>query len=148
MQGSGLAATQSRVLPGFSRLDLAGSGSVTVVTGGRQSVVVRADNNLIRYVTTRVAAGTLVIGTTGSYTTRTPMSVKVSAPSLAAVTLSGSGAISVADAADTGEARDDVPPAELANYCLHALQAASSLPSEAAAHRLVTVTLAGLHLPR
>ena len=95
VQGSGVAATQSRVLPGFSRLDLAGSASVTVVTGGRQSVAVRADNNLIRYVTTRVAAGTLFIGTTGSYTTRTPMSVEVSAPSLAAVTLSGSGEISV-----------------------------------------------------
>ena len=54
----------------------------------------------------------------------------------------------IADAANTGEVRDDVPPMELANYCLHALQAASSLPSEAAAHRLVTVTLAGLRLPR
>ena len=46
------------------------------------------------------------------------------------------------------EVRDDVPPAELASYCLHALQAASSLPSEAAVRRLVTVTLAGLRLPR
>jgi len=54
----------------------------------------------------------------------------------------------IADGVSTGEVRDDVPPTELANYCLHALQAASSLPSEAAAHRLVTVTLAGLHLPR
>ena len=54
----------------------------------------------------------------------------------------------IADAANTGEVRDDVPPTELASYCLHALQAASSLPSEAAVHRLVTVTLAGLRLPR
>jgi AcrR family transcriptional regulator len=54
----------------------------------------------------------------------------------------------IADAANTGEVRDDVPPTELASYCLHALQAASSLQSEAAAHRLVTVTLAGLQLPR
>jgi hypothetical protein len=44
--------------------------------------------------------------------------------------------------------RDDVPPAELASYCLHALQAASSLSSEAAVRRLVTVTLAGLRLSR
>jgi len=50
----------------------------------------------------------------------------------------------IAGAANTGEVRDDIPPAELANYCLHALQAASSLPSEAALQRLVTVTLAGL----
>jgi AcrR family transcriptional regulator len=53
----------------------------------------------------------------------------------------------IADAVSTGEVRDDVPPTELASYCLHALQAASSLPSEAAVHRLVTITLAGLRLP-
>ena len=95
VRGSGVAATQSRVLPRFSRLDLAGSTTVTVVAGGRQSVVVRADSNLIRYVTTHVVAGTLVIGTTGSFTTRSPMNVQVSVPSLSAVTLSGSGEISV-----------------------------------------------------
>ena len=36
---------------------------------------------------------------------------------------------------------------ELASYCLHALAAASSLPSAAAIRRLVTVTLAGLRPP-
>jgi AcrR family transcriptional regulator len=40
--------------------------------------------------------------------------------------------------------RDDVAPAELASFCLHALTAASGLTSEAAVHRLVRVTLAGL----
>ena len=95
VQGSGVAATQSRVLATFSRLDLAGSNDVTVAVGRRQSVVVRADSNLMRYVTTRVVAGTLVIGTTGSFTIRSPMSVEVSVPSLAAVALSGSGKISV-----------------------------------------------------
>jgi len=54
----------------------------------------------------------------------------------------------IADAANTGEVRDDVPPTELASYCLHALQAASSLHSEAAVHRLVTVTQAGLRRQR
>jgi len=38
VRGSGVAATQSRVLPRFSRLDLAGSTTVTVVAGGRQTV--------------------------------------------------------------------------------------------------------------
>ena len=95
VQGSGVAATQSRALPTFSGLDLAGSNNVTVVVGGRQSVVVHADSNLVGYVTTRVVAGTLVIGTTGSFTARSPMSVEVSVPSLVAVRLSGSGEISV-----------------------------------------------------
>jgi AcrR family transcriptional regulator len=44
----------------------------------------------------------------------------------------------------TGHTRDDIPPDELASYCLHALTAASSMPSTAAIRRLVTVTLAGL----
>jgi AcrR family transcriptional regulator len=43
-----------------------------------------------------------------------------------------------------GDVRDDVAPEELASYCLYALAAASSLASEAAVHRLVAVTLAGL----
>jgi hypothetical protein len=52
------------------------------------------------------------------------------------------------EAAETGVLRDDVAPDELANYCLHALTAAGSLPSKAAVRRLVTVTLAGVRLPR
>ena len=49
------------------------------------------------------------------------------------------------EGAEAGDLRDDVAPDELAGYCLHALTAASSLPSKAAVRRLVTVTLAGLH---
>ncbi|MBA3504635.1 MAG: TetR/AcrR family transcriptional regulator [Betaproteobacteria bacterium] len=51
------------------------------------------------------------------------------------------------EGAATGDLRDDVAPNELASYCLHALTAASSLPSKAAVRRLVTVTLAGLRPP-
>lgn len=40
--------------------------------------------------------------------------------------------------------RTNMPPAELASYCLHALNAAAALLSEAAVGRLVTITLAGL----
>jgi AcrR family transcriptional regulator len=50
----------------------------------------------------------------------------------------------VAEGAKSGDLRDDVPPDELASYCLHALAAAPDLPSKAAVRRLVTVTLAGL----
>jgi AcrR family transcriptional regulator len=52
------------------------------------------------------------------------------------------------EVAATGNLRDDVAPDELAAYCLHALGAASSLPSKAAVRRLVRVTLAGLRPPR
>jgi AcrR family transcriptional regulator len=50
----------------------------------------------------------------------------------------------LAGAAQAGDVRDDVAPDELARYCLHALSAASTLPSPAAVRRLVAVAQAGL----
>jgi len=94
-QGSGIAATQTRAVAPFSSLDLAGSNIVTVTVGAPQSVVVHADTNLLADITTRVAAGTLIIGDTGSFTARAPMSVQVSVPVLTTLKLSGSGQISV-----------------------------------------------------
>ncbi|NUP11351.1 MAG: TetR/AcrR family transcriptional regulator [Polyangiaceae bacterium] len=48
------------------------------------------------------------------------------------------------ESARAGVVRRDVPPEEIARFCLHALTAASSLRSEAALRRLVALTLAGL----
>lgn len=52
------------------------------------------------------------------------------------------------EVAAAGNLRSDVAPDELATYCLHALTAASGLPSEKAIRRLVTITLSGLRPPR
>jgi AcrR family transcriptional regulator len=43
-----------------------------------------------------------------------------------------------------GNVRSDITPDELVNYCLHALVAASRLPSKAGVRRLLAVTLDGL----
>lgn len=48
------------------------------------------------------------------------------------------------EAAASRAVRDDVAPAELATFCLHALSAAGELPSRAAVRRLVAVTVAAL----
>jgi hypothetical protein len=94
-KGSGHAISQTRAVGPFTAVDLAGSNNVTIHVGGRRQVVVRADDNLINRVTTRVLAGRLVIANTpGSFTTSTPMSVEVTVPSLDALSLSGSGVIS------------------------------------------------------
>src|SRR4051812_48047204 len=42
------------------------------------------------------------------------------------------------------DVRDDVPPKELATYCMHALGAAGAVPSRAAVRRVVGVVLTGL----
>lgn len=53
----------------------------------------------------------------------------------------------IAEAAAAGAVRSDIAPDELAGYCLYALTAAGGLPSAAAVHRLVIVTLSGLRPP-
>ena len=92
--GSGVAATQARSLPPFTGVDLAGDNNIIVHVGARQSVIIHADSNLLRRVTTRVRSGRLVVGTTaGNLNPKTPMFVTVSVPSLDALTLQGAGNI-------------------------------------------------------
>jgi hypothetical protein len=53
----------------------------------------------------------------------------------------------ISDAATAGATRRDMPADELTTYCLHALTAAATARSTAAADRLVTLILAGLRPP-
>ena len=53
----------------------------------------------------------------------------------------------LAEGAEVGSVRSDIAPGELAGYCLHALTAAGTLPSETAVRRLLAVTMAGLRPP-
>ena len=53
----------------------------------------------------------------------------------------------LAEAAKTGDVRDDISPDELAGYCVNALAGARRQRSKAAVRRLVTVTLDGLRPP-
>ena len=100
-RGSGVPATQTRDVPAFDGVELAGGNNVVIRVGGKQSVVVRADDNLLDRVTTRVQSGTLVVGNTpGSVTTKSPMSVVVTVPTLSELTLAGGGNI-VVDGVDT-----------------------------------------------
>jgi Putative auto-transporter adhesin, head GIN domain len=94
--GSGVAATQARSLPPLTGVDLAGANNVVVRVGARQSVIVHADSNLLGRVTTQVSSGSLVIGNTpGTLNARSPMFVAVSVPSLDAISVQGSGNLSV-----------------------------------------------------
>jgi hypothetical protein len=96
IDGSGEPATQARDVAAFHGLELAGSNNVVIHVGEKQSVVVRADDNLLDRVTTDVRSGKLVIANTpGSFTTKSRMMVEVGVPTLEALTLTGSGNIVV-----------------------------------------------------
>lgn len=94
--GSGHAISQARRMPAFGAVELAGSIPVTVRAGAPRSVVVHADDNLVSRVTTRVEGGTLVVGTLpGSFRARVSTYVAVTTPTLTALTLSGSGIVTL-----------------------------------------------------
>jgi hypothetical protein len=77
--------------------------------GEEQSVVVKADDNLIDRVTTEVKSSTLVVGTTsGSFTAKTPMRVEITVPTLGTLTLTGSGNI-VVDGVDADSFHVSLP---------------------------------------
>jgi Putative auto-transporter adhesin, head GIN domain len=95
-QGSGVAATETRQVPSFTGVELAGGNNVTVRVGGERSVVVRGDDNLLSRITTQVEDGNLVVGQTpGSFETKSPTRVEVSVSSLDDLTLTGSGILTV-----------------------------------------------------
>lgn len=50
----------------------------------------------------------------------------------------------ITEAVAAGSVRDDIPPSELAGYCIHALEAVGHAPSGKSVTRLVTLTLAGI----
>lgn len=107
IQGSGVAAAQTRALPTFRGVELAGAADVVVHVGGPQKVVVHADDNLVTRVTT-VRSGDLVVGTRGSFSTARQMVIDMTVPSLSSATLSGSGVV-VVEGLRAGRFVVDVP---------------------------------------
>jgi len=92
LNGSGVSATQTREVGEFRSVSVNGSGAVRVKLGEAPSVRVITDDNLIEHVRTRVECGALVVDwERGSYSPKVALVVEISAPSLEAVSLSGSG---------------------------------------------------------
>lgn len=94
-RGSGHSVTVQRAVAPFTAVELAGANLVVVEAGTTQSVAVTGDDNLVDRVTTVVRDGRLVIDDTGSFTTKAPMRVAVTVPTLDRVELSGDGTVSV-----------------------------------------------------
>jgi hypothetical protein len=96
--GSGVPASETRNLPPFDGIELAGSNNVAIRLGREQSVVVHADDNLVARITTRVSGGKLVIGDEGgNFTTQSPMRIDVTVAALDELALTGSGTIVAAE---------------------------------------------------
>ena len=94
-RGSGVSVTDHREVAPFAGVELAGENTVVIQVGAPVSVAVTGDDNLVGRVTTVVRAGRLIIDNAGSFTTKAPMHVAVSVPSLVGVELGGAGTVTV-----------------------------------------------------
>ena len=62
--GSGNVVTEDRPVSDFNRVSLTGVGEVIITQGEEESLTVRADDNIMRYIKTEVKDGTLILGFT------------------------------------------------------------------------------------
>lgn len=61
-RGSGNVVTEEREASGFDNVALTGIGTVEIIQGDTESVVVQAEDNIISFITTEVQDGTLILG--------------------------------------------------------------------------------------
>lgn len=97
--GSGQAATETRQVSGFTKVDLASVGDVVVEQGDAESLSIEADDNVLPSLTSEVVDGTLKLDRRPGLGLRsvTPIRYRVTVTRLDGVRLSGSGTITADD---------------------------------------------------
>ncbi len=95
VNGSGHVATENRQVSGFTKIELSGTGEVTIAQGDTESLTVEADDNVLPKLTSNVSDGTLKLDKKPGTTIRTknPIRYRVTVKDLTGLGLSGSGSV-------------------------------------------------------
>jgi hypothetical protein len=94
--GSGNIVTETRKTGSFDAISVGGSFEVEVKTGDVISVVVEADDNIMKYIKTKVSGNTLKINTEGLHNySDVHMKVYVTAPAITGIKASASADVVV-----------------------------------------------------
>lgn len=95
VSGSGQVATENRQVSGFTKIDLSGTGEVTIEQGGAESLTVEADDNVLPALTSKVSDSTLKLDKKPGTTLRTknPIRYRVTVKELTGLEISGSGSV-------------------------------------------------------
>ncbi len=100
VKGSGVAASESRNTTNFTGVDVGGIFEVEIVAGKDFAVQVEADDNLLQYVKTEVRGDVLRIETTERIDSHNPLRIRVSAPDIELLDVSGVSKVSLAGVAN------------------------------------------------
>lgn len=91
--GSGVVKTETRTVSGFTAVELAGNGEVTVQQSGTESLSISAEENLLPLLTSEVVDGTLKLGVKDGarIDSSQPITYQVSLKNLSGLDIGGSG---------------------------------------------------------
>lgn len=95
--GSGNTAEEGREVNNFNRVRLEGIGKLVIVPGETESLTIRADDNLLPYLTSDVRGNELVIGVKRGYnlSPRETIEYTLAVTDLSAIYLDGAGSIEI-----------------------------------------------------
>ncbi len=97
VRGSGNIVTEQRDLTSFTSVDVSSVFQVELTAGKEFAVEIEADDNLVPVIKTEVVDGKLKLSTTQSIRGRSRMIVRISAPDIERVDVSGAAKVNVAD---------------------------------------------------
>jgi hypothetical protein len=95
VQGSGNVQTEKRSAADFKSIEVGGIFEVEVVAQKDFSVEVEADDNLLQYIKTEVKGDTLEISTEKSISPKGPVRIRISAPNIENLDISGVSKVSL-----------------------------------------------------
>jgi hypothetical protein len=102
-RGSGQLATESRPVSGFTRVELSGTGELTIEKTGTESLSISAEDNLLPRLTSEVSGDTLTLGTepNTSIEPTEPITYSLTVKDLTGLVVSGSGSVRVSNLTTT-----------------------------------------------
>jgi len=97
IKGSGDVITETRDLSGFKSIDVGGAFSVEIFAQQKFSVEITADDNIIPLIKTEISNGELQIGRKKRFSTKSRVKIRVYAPNIENLDISGASRISLID---------------------------------------------------
>ncbi len=94
-KGSGNIQTEKRNVSDFKAVDVSGAFVVEITAQKEYSLEVEADDNLLPFIKTEFDGETLRIETEGKITSSNPLKIKISAPDIENLQLSGASKASI-----------------------------------------------------
>ncbi len=95
VHGSGSMKSETRNVSGFSAIDVSGAFEVEIVAQKDFSVEVEADDNLLELIKTEVDGDTLKIKSEKSLKSSNPLKIRISAPNIESLDLSGASKVNI-----------------------------------------------------